>query len=209
MKNSVKYLSSGILIMLLVVMMAFNGSDRPNDPLAIGEKAPLTDVELKDVSGESIALNEIRGPNGLLVIFSCNTCPWVKKWEDRYNPIAMQAKQRGIGMIALNPNEGFRDNGDSFEDMVARAKEKQYKFFYALDENHKLADAYGATKTPEVFLFNKELELVYHGAIDDNANSAENVEKPYLKNALSDMVNEQEVEPKTTKSLGCSIKRTE
>ena len=208
MKNRINYIPFGLLGISFILMLAFVEKDQAEDPLTIGEKAPLTKKELKDVSGESIAINEVRGPNGLLVVFSCNTCPWVKKWEDRYNPIARKTKQRGIGMIALNPNEDYRDNGDSFEDMVNRAKEKNYQFFYALDKNHKLADAFGATRTPEVFLFNKNMELVYHGAIDDNANSADNVEEAYLENALSNLASDKEINPNTTKSLGCSIKRT-
>lgn len=179
------------------------------DMLKVGGDAPLTDVELKAVSGETITLGNVRGPNGLLVIFSCNTCPWVKKWEDRYNPISNMAEQRGIGMVALNPNEAYRGNGDSFEDMVKRAKEEHYSFFYAVDKNHKLADAFGASRTPEVFLFDKDMKLVYHGAIDDNAQSVENVENAYLKQAISNLANKKDISPANTKSLGCSIKRVD
>jgi len=198
-----------ILLTILLALFLAGFTISNNEPLEIGEKAPMTDLKVKDVSGEMITTGNVRGPNGLLVMFSCNTCPWVKKWEDRYNPIANMAKQRGIGMIALNPNKTFRDKGDGFEDMVKRAQEKNYEFFYALDKDHKLADVYGATKTPEIFLFDKNMELVYHGAIDDNAQSANNVEKAYLKNALSKLANGEEIEKKVTKSLGCSIKRAE
>jgi len=195
---------------MFVAFIAFGSCQSDaQDVLKIGSNAPLTDVELKAVSGETITLNNVRGPNGLLVIFSCNTCPWVKKWEDRYNPISNMAEQRGIGMVALNPNEAFRNNGDSFDDMVDRAQKQEYSFFYALDENHKLADAFGASRTPEVFLFDRDLNLVYHGAIDDNAQSADGVEQAYLKQAISDLANKKEISPQTTKSLGCSIKRVD
>jgi len=198
------------IFLIFVAFLAFGSCQSDaQDVLEIGSEAPFTDVGLKAVSGEMITLNNVRGPNGLLVIFSCNTCPWVKKWEDRYNPISNMAEQRGIGMVALNPNEGFRNNGDSFEDMVDRAQKQEYSFFYAMDNNHKLADAFGASRTPEVFLFDRDMKLVYHGAIDDNAQSAENVENAYLKQAISNLANKKDISPATTKSLGCSIKRVD
>lgn len=176
------------------------------DELSIGAKAPMTDVEVKDVSGEMLTLGEVTDEKGLLVVFSCNTCPWVAQWEDRYNPIATLAKENDIGMIALNPNAGSRDQGDSFSDMKERAREQNYQFFYALDKDSKIAEAFGASRTPHIFLFNADMELVYRGAIDDNANSAEKVEKPYLKNAIKELAKGKEISTKTTKSLGCTIK---
>ncbi|MDR8391788.1 thioredoxin family protein [Aliifodinibius sp. S!AR15-10] len=177
------------------------------DELELGSTAPMTDVEVKDVSGEMLTLSEVARENGLLVIFSCNTCPWVHQWEDRYNPIANLAKEKGIGMIALNPNTTYRDRGDGFEDMKQRAQEKNYQFPYAVDANNKLADAFGATRTPHIFLFNSDLKLVYRGAIDDNAKSAENVDQHYLRDAINQLTAGEEISTKTSKSLGCTIKR--
>lgn len=174
--------------------------------LEIGEKAPLTDVEVTDVSGEVLTLSEVAGQNGLLVNFSCNTCPWVEAWEDRYNPIAELAEENGIGVIALNPNAAIRDDGESMADMRQRADASNYDFYYALDENAKIAEAFGATRTPDIFLFNSDMELVYTGAIDDNARSAEDVEHHYLKDAINNMVAGKEINPQTTKALGCTIK---
>ncbi|MDX1617150.1 MAG: thioredoxin family protein [Balneolaceae bacterium] len=179
----------------------------PVEQLEIGAEAPMTDVEVKDVSGEMLTLSEVAGENGLLVIFSCNTCPWVEKWEDRYNPIADLAEEKGIGMIALNPNSTYRDRGDGFADMKERADQQNYQFYYALDENNRMADAFGANRTPHVFLFDSDYELVYRGAIDDNANSAENVDQHYLRNAVTQLAAGEEIATKTTKSLGCTIKR--
>lgn len=174
--------------------------------LEIGAKAPMTDVEVKDVSGEMITLEEVAGEKGLLVIFSCNTCPWVERWEDRYNPHAKLAEENGIGTIALNPNTAYRDRGDGFEDMKERAKQQGYEFYYALDKNSEMAKAFGATRTPHIFLFNADMELVYRGAIDDNARSAEDVKEPYLKNAIKALGGGEEISVKTSKSLGCTIK---
>lgn len=194
-------------VVLSVGLLAFLPVEKENaDRLEIGEKAPLTEVEVTDVSGEVLSLEKVAGENGLLVNFSCNTCPWVEAWEDRYNPIAGLAEENDIGVIALNPNAAIRDGGESMQDMQQRAESSGYDFYYALDEQAKLAEAFGATRTPDIFLFNSDMELVYTGAIDDNAKSAENVEAPYLENAIKNMIAGKEIDPKTTKALGCTIK---
>jgi peroxiredoxin len=205
MNKATIFTTTSLIFLLLASAFTHDKRILP-DELEIGAKAPLTDVELKDVSGEMIALNEVAGEKGLLVFFSCNTCPWVEKWEDRYNPVANLAEENGIGTIALNPNTAYRDKGDGFEDMQERAKKKGYDFYYALDKNSKLAEAFGATRTPHVFLFNSDMSLVYRGAIDDNANSANNVKKPYLKDAIKELGADKEISVKTSKSLGCTIK---
>jgi peroxiredoxin len=202
-----QYLIALIPIMLGVLVVAFNPSEKiVVEELPIGAEAPLTDLEVQDVSGEMLTLGEVAKSNGLLVNFSCNTCPWVEAWEDRYNPIAQLAEENDIGVIALNPNAAIRDNGESLQDMKERAEKSNYQFPYALDKDSKLASAFGATRTPHIYLFNSDMELVYRGAIDDNAKSVEDVKNPYLKNAIKDLAAGNEISPKTTKSLGCTIK---
>lgn len=178
----------------------------PPDPLEIGSQVPMAERAMTGTDGQTYTLGETAGENGLLVIFSCNTCPWVKAWEDRYNPTAAAAEELGIGMIAVNPNTAIRDRGESMADMKARAEKSGYAFPYVLDKNAKLAEAFGATRTPDVFLFNEDLELVYRGAIDDNAQNADAVENPYLANAMKALAAGSEIEPNVTKSLGCEIK---
>ncbi len=202
--NKTAYIFSIVLTIGLLAFLPVENN--PAERLEIGAKAPLTDVEVTDVSGETLTLAEVAGENGLLVNFSCNTCPWVKAWEDRYNPIAQLAKDNNIGVIALNPNAAIRDDGESMEDMKERAESSNYQFYYALDKQAKLAEAFGATRTPDIFLFNSDMELVYTGAIDDNAKSAEDVEQTFLKNAIENLVAGNEIDPKTTKALGCTIK---
>ncbi len=176
------------------------------DALEIGSPAPLTDVKMLGVSGEQTSLAEAAGENGLLVLFSCNTCPWVAAWEDRYPVIAEKAAALGIGLIALNSNAGFRNRGDGLEDMKKRAAAQGYSFPYVLDEDAQLAAAFGATRTPEVFLFDAALKLAYHGAIDDNARNAARVETPYLLNAMTNLTSGKEIDPQVTRSVGCTIK---
>lgn len=205
MKKSTAYILC--ITLIGIGLAAFSPVDTAEAPsLELGAKAPLTDYEMKDVSGEMLSLDDVAGENGVLVVFSCNTCPWVKRWEDRYNPIAKLAKENSIGVIFPNPNASGRDRGDGYEAMQERAESSGYVFPYVLDENSRLASAFGATHTPHVFLFNGDLELVYKGAIDDNARSAEEVEEPWLKNAIEDLAAGEQITPQSTKSLGCTIK---
>ena len=202
MRNILLVCLAGLLGLALTVI-------GPEKELEIGSKAPLVDLKMRDVSGQMLSLRDVAGQNGLLVIFSCNTCPWVAAWEDRYLIVAQKAKELGIGMIAVNPNEAYRNRGDGFEDMQKRAQEKGYTFPYVLDEGSKLADAFGATRTPHVFLFNKELVLVYRGAIDDNARNPEAVTQHYLLDAMEAMASGKPIPVATTRSIVCTIKRVE
>ena len=174
--------------------------------LKIGSQMPNTDYLLNDISGNQITLNEIKGNNGTLIIFSCNTCPWVIKWEDRYIEIANSYFKRGIGMIAINSNVARFKGDDSLNKMKKHAKEKKYNFPYAQDPKAKLAYAFGATKTPHVYLFDDKDNLVYRGAIDDNARNKSKVDKAFLKNALDQMLAGKPITKPVSKALGCSIK---
>ena len=109
-------------------------------------------------------------------------------------------------MIAINPNEGSRTNGDGMDDMQARAKKAKYDFYYTLDKGSKLASAFGASKTPHIYLLNNKGTLVYTGAIDDNARRPRKVENPYLMDAINAMVTGDKINTTSTKALGCSIK---
>lgn len=177
------------------------------EQLAIGASAPLVDKEMTNVDGKSYTLNGLKEENGLLVIFSCNTCPYVVAWEDRYPLVAEHCKEQKIGVVIINSNEALRSGVDSQEEMKKHATDKKYTSPYVVDENHELADAFGATRTPETFLFDKDLKLVYHGAIDDNMKSPKDVENFYVKTAVNKLVKNEEIDPNITKSIGCTIKR--
>lgn len=182
----------------------------PNNPITaipIGSAAPEAAYIMKDISGVEVSLMSARKENGLLVIFSCNTCPFVLGWEDRYIPVGEWCATNNVGFVLVNSNEAQRDKQDSVEEMRKHAADKNYNTFYVVDTDHVLADAFGATRTPEVFLFDADLSLVYQGAIDDNMEDASAVEKPYLENALKNMLNGLAIDPATTKSVGCTIKR--
>ena len=110
-------------------------------------------------------------------------------------------------MALVNSNEAKRETADSFIRMKERSKKMSYKANYLLDKNNKLADAFGASTTPHVFLFDKDLKLVYKGAIDDAVNSTEQVKARWLSNALKKLASNQPIDPQTTRNSGCSIKR--
>ena len=174
--------------------------------LEIGSTMPLKDLELADISGKNITLANAKGDAGTLVVFSCNTCPWVIRWEDRYVSLANTYAQKGIGMITVNSNAARFGGEDSLEEMLEHAKNKGYNFPYAQDPESELATAFGATKTPHIYLFNGDDKLVYRGAIDDNAKNAKKVDVPFLANAIDALLAGNPINPQTTKALGCSIK---
>jgi len=174
--------------------------------LDLGSVLPLEDVIMMDISGKKVSLGQAKGENGLLVIFSCNTCPWVIKWEDRYVELAKKYQSEGVGMIALNSNETTFESSDSMDKMKKHAKENNYNFYYARDDGSKLAREFGATRTPHVYLFNAENQLVYRGAIDDNAKNQKKVKKPYVADAIDAMLAGNTIKYASTKALGCGIK---
>ncbi len=212
--KKITYLATGLL--LLTVAVAFKTIEEKESypTLSIGDKAPMTDVKMKDVSGTEYSLNDLKDERGLLVVFSCNTCPFVvgngedsEGWEGRYNQINMFAVRAKVGMVLINSNEAKRNGDDSFEEMKKRAKDKNYKSKYVLDTDSEIANAFGAKTTPHVFLFDKDMKLIYKGAIDDNVKNSKEVKDDYLKAALRDLSAKKEIANKETKALGCSIKR--
>ena len=193
-----------VLGILLSVNLAF-ASDAKQ--LEIGDKAVHTDVKMKDVSGAEMSLSDASKENGLLVMFSCNTCPFVMAWEDRFNEVKQWADDNEVGMIVLNSNYQKRDGADSFDEMKKKAKAEGYKFNYVVDKESKIANAFGGQTTPHVFLFNGDMKLAYKGAIDDNYKDAEGVSQAYLKDALMSLGNDNNVAITETKPVGCGIKR--
>lgn len=203
------------LFVLGALTLSFRMMEEEAHPtLKIGESAPLADTKMKEVGGSEYSLNDLKGEKGLLVIFSCNSCPFVvgngegsEGWEGRYNDLYDFATKSEIGMVLVNSNEAKRDGDDSFEKMKEHAKEQSYKSQYVMDSNSELANAFGAKTTPHVFLFDTNMKLVYKGAIDDNVKSAKDVKDAYLKVAIRLLAADTEIKNKETKATGCSIKR--
>ena len=174
-----------------------------SEEISIGSKMPGSDYILKNINGKESELSTYKKENGLLVIFSCNTCPWVIRWQGRYNPISELCSKNNIGFVAVNSNASQHDGVDSFDSMKEHAKKYEYIFPYVLDSGSRLAKAFGAMVTPHVYLFDKNRDLRYRGAIDDGP---KRVKHNYLVDAINSVSKGKSVRTKTTKSLGCSIK---
>ncbi len=177
------------------------------DPLKIGSSMPKADVKMLDISGKEVSMQETKKDNGLLVMFSCNTCPYVIKNQDRTMAINNYAIKNNIGVIILNSNEAQRKDDDSYSAMQAYAKEQKYKWHYVVDPNNEVADAFGANRTPECFLFDKNLKLVYHGAIDNSPADASAITRVHLQEAINELVAGKDITIKESRSVGCTIKR--
>nr|WP_294859230.1 thioredoxin family protein [uncultured Fluviicola sp.] len=181
--------------------------------LSIGERVPMIQHQMQNLDGNMIQLESASGDNGLLVVFSCNTCPFVvgsdsfEGWEKQYNDLNKFAADHGFKMILINSNEAKRDQDDSPEAMKNRAKEKGYTMPYLIDKNSELADAFGARTTPHIFLLNKNMELIYTGAIDNKVDGKRSSDENYLKNAIEANASGKEVVITSTPPRGCSIKR--
>jgi thioredoxin-related protein len=198
-----------IFLMSLPIMglLSFSPMRSDEGSLPIGSVIPKAEVRMKDVSGKEISLKQAKGANGLLVMFSCNTCPYVIRNQGRTKEVCTYAADRKIGVALLNANEGDRKGGNSFEEMQAYAKAQGYSWYYALDGSSTLANAFGASRTPECFLFDKDGKLVYHGAIDDAPGDPTQVKRHHLQIAIDEMTAGKEVTVKETRSVGCSINR--
>jgi len=180
---------------------------------------PLSDLQLLDVkTNAKTILKENKLEKGLIIIFTCNTCPFVvgtpdfPGWERQYNTIFDQAVKRNVGFVLVNSNEknrqlGISEGVDSENQMKKHAEEAGYQMPYLLDEKSTLANAFGAKTTPHVFLFNEDLKLVYSGSIDNIWDNKRKEDIPYLINAINGLSQEKKIKPSATPPKGCSIKR--
>lgn len=199
------------LLCLPFIMFAQNSDKKSSQEefptIEIKDEMPNMDYEMKSVNGISYSLNNLKEKNGIIILFTCNTCPFVVKWEDRYKLLEELAKKNNIGLVYINSNYKKRDGDDSYEEMKKHAKKMNYRFPYLLDEKSKLANSFGAKTTPHIFMFNSNLQLAYKGAIDDNYEDINKVKEFYLEDAIQQLVKGKRIKISDTKPVGCSIKR--
>jgi len=200
-----------ILLCFPIITIAQYGKKKSEksqfETIEIKAEMPFMDMKLKSINDLSYSLKELTEKNGVIVIFTSNTCPFVIKWEDRYTIVEELAKKNNIGVAYINSNYKKRKGDDSFKNMQKHAKENNYRFPYLLDEKSKLANSFGAKTTPHIFMFNKNLQLVYKGAIDDNYEDINKVKEFYLKDAMEQLANGKKIKVSETDPVGCSIKR--
>ncbi len=190
---------------LFTISILTNGDIKvPNSGFQPGDKA--SDFDLKSVDGKNYSLASFKDAKGFIVVFTCNSCPFAVMYEDRIVELSKKYGKKGYQVIAINPNDPEVKPDDSYEKMKVRAKDKGFDFPYLFDDGQKVYPAYGATKTPHVFLLDKNHIVKYIGAIDDNAEDASQVEEKYLENAIAALDKGKEPVPAVTKAIGCSIK---
>jgi len=177
------------------------------DGYEVGDKAG--DFKLKNVDGSMVSLADYPDAKGFVVIFTCNGCPYAKAYQDRIIDIDKAFKQKGYPVIAINPNDVEIKPDDSLEEMKKRSEKKGYTFPYLKDESQDVYRTYGATKTPHVYVLQKEgddLVVKYIGAIDNNYQDASDASEKYLADALLALGSGGDPDPSFTKAIGCSIK---
>lgn len=196
-----KRISLSILAVIISIGFASAGGYK------IGDKA--TDFKLKNVDGNMVSMADYKDARGFIVVFTCNHCPVSKKYEQRIIDLDNAYSPKGFPVIAINPNDKDVQPADSYEEMVKLAAKKEYPFPYLYDETQEVAKAYGATRTPHVFILSKEkgdLVVEYIGAIDNNSKSADAADEKYVEDAVDALLDGNDVALTYTKAVGCTIK---
>jgi len=194
-----KKLVNTFVLSLMMTMSMFAQSG-----YSVGDK--VVDINLKGTDGKMHTLAGMKDAKGYVLTFTCNHCPFSVMYEDRLIALQEEFGPRGYHVVAVNPNDPELYEEDSYDNMVIRAKEKKFNFPYLFDEGQKVFPVFGATKTPHVFLIDKDMTVRYIGAIDDNARDESSVEERYLANAINAIDAGKEPSPSMTKAIGCSIK---
>lgn len=170
----------------------------------LGTQAP--NFELPGTDGNTYYLKSFRDAKILVVVFTCNHCPYANASENRLIAIQNDYRDRGVQLVAINPNDDRSYPEDSFEHMVVRAKERRYPFPYLRDETQKVARAYDAACTPDIFVYDHERKLRYNGRIDDNWKEPERAVSHDLRKALDALLDDRDIDFEVKPSMGCSIK---
>jgi peroxiredoxin len=195
-------------LVAIVAGLLMLASFKPEGGLKVGDKA--ADFKLKNIDGKEVSLSgNFKDTKGVIVVFTCNHCPFAKKYEDRV--IALDKKYKGLGyaVVAINPNDPVKSPEDSYDNMKKRSKEKGFTFPYLFDETQATALAYGATNTPHIYILQKagsDFVVKYIGAIDDNSDDAKAVKEKYAEEALDALLAGKPVATTKTKAIGCTIK---
>jgi peroxiredoxin len=194
-----KLILSSLMALIAIVMIHAEGQP--------GKKA--VGFSLKNVDGTTVSLSDYSDQQGVILVFTCNPCPYSKAYEQRIIQLHKDYADKGFPVVAINPNDELISTEDTFESMVKLAGEKDYPFPYLKDESQEVYKAYGATRTPHIFLLTNdggEFKIAYVGAIDNNAMDASAVTDKYLEKAISAVMGGNTPNPALTKAVGCGIK---
>jgi peroxiredoxin len=172
--------------------------------LRLGDSLPRF-TNLKGVDGKRYSSDEMTDPV-LVVVFSCNHCPYVQAYEERMKAFQRDYASRGVRLVAINSNEIQNYPEDSYEGMVERSQKQGFNFLYLRDEDQSVAEAFGATHTPQFFIFDKTRKLRYSGKMDDNWKEPHLAKEFYLRDAIESLLAGKEIKIPETYSIGCTIK---
>ncbi len=190
------------LLMSLVFLFAWNTTSYD-----IGDV--VADFTLKNVDGKMVSLSDYRTEQGVILIFDCNTCPYSKIYNGRILDLHKRYSSKGFPVVTINPNDPALSPGDSFSEMVARAKRKDYTFPYLVDEHQRVARSFGASNTPHVFVLKRDSQafrIAYIGTIDNNSRDASAATRRYVEEAVNALLENKPIATTKTKAIGCGIK---
>lgn len=174
--------------------------------MTLATNESIVSFSLPGTDGKTYGPESFAGAPALAVIFWCNHCPYVRAWEDRVIALQREYAERGVRFVLINSNDPAKYPDDSFDNMTVRVREKRYPFPYLFDESQAVARQYGATRTPEIFLFDRDKTLRYHGAPDDNYDDPAAVEQRYFRDAIEAVLAGRAPTPTETPARGCTIK---
>jgi len=170
---------------------------------ALAQTAPQ--FTLPGVDGSDHSLDDYRDAQVLVLVQSCNHCPYVQAWEGRLDAVARDYADRGVRVAAISSNDAASHPEDSFDQMQRRARERGFAFDYLYDESQDVAHALGSERTPEVFVYDGDRRLAYHGAIDDSRDETA-VTTQYLRDALDAVLAGEAPAVADTAPVGCTVK---
>jgi len=189
------------IVLALTAILLVNAGLKPGDD--------AVSFTLKNVDGKQVSLSDYSDQKGVILVFTCNPCPFAKAYEQRIIKLHKMYSELGYPVVAINPNDVEISPDDTMEHMKARADEQDYPFVYLKDETQEVYKTYGATKTPHIYLLQNtggKFKVRYVGAIDDNPMEEASVTKYYLEKAIAALISGSEPDPATTKAIGCTIK---
>lgn len=202
-----QYIKWSVVVIAVILMSAFTVKTGNNTGYKIGDI--VEDFKLENVDGTMLSMSSFKDAKGFIITFTCNTCPFSVAYEDRINDLNKKYSNLGYPVIAIMPNNVDIKPGDNMEAMKIRAKEKDFTFPYLIDKKQNVYPIFGATKTPHVYILEKNKAgyvVKYIGAIDDNYKDAKAVKVKYVEQAVDALLAGKDIEVKETKAIGCSIK---
>ena len=197
--------AASVLLVLLMSLTAV--APKRAAGLDVGDKA--IDFSLKNIDGKMVSMKDYNDAKGFILVFTCNHCPFAKAYEQRIIELHNIYAAKGYPVLAIQPNDPSIVPDDSFANMKKRAEEKGYPFVYLMDETQEVANTYGATKTPHVYVLsrkNSNLIVEYIGAIDNNYKDAAKANEHYVADAVNALLKGEPVKKTMTKAIGCTIK---